>query len=291
MMWPTLSWQELWRESDPFKPSVKLGSLRTDENGGIWRYIQGNAAMAKGDLVMKHVVTGIVAALDADIDTASINHSLGGARFYDANNFTAANLKGNWFDANPVDGSTLYAGLGHDYWIGIDAGAAQGQWGYIYNRESTGDYVDAWVVTSSTSPGRLDTALTTSSDYIVYTDSLCIKTTAATDVVVGVAQKAITADCCAWTLVKGKGIIGWITAADLTTDDQALIPTSTAGKCGAISGSPAAVEVLAMVGRACSLDITADGTIFADIDILRNVSPVNSGFMPRSLLYEWPRRH
>lgn len=293
-MWRELTWQELWRESEANKPGFKAGSFAMDEAGSIWRYIQANAAIAKGDLVMKHVVTGVVAALNGVCQAASTNHSGGGARIQLADGVaTAANFKGNWFDPDPSDGATRYNGKGHDYWISITTSTGAGQVGYIYNRDqSASDYVDAWIITSSTSPGRLDTALSATSEYEVYTDSLCVKTTTATDRVVGVAQKAITSGCFAWTLVKGKGIIGWDTdATALAADDQLIIPTATAGKAGGGAATPDAVTTLAHVAFACSQDIEADGFIHADIDVLRQVSPANTLFMPSDKLYEWPRRY
>lgn len=292
-MWPTLTWQETYDESSANKPSIKAGSFALDEAGRIWRYVQANAAIAKGDVLMKHVNTGIVAALDGTAQQASANDAAGGARrIYLADAVaTAANLKGNWFDPNPNDGSTLYAGYGHDYWITIDNATGAGQIGYIFNRDQTNsDYVDAWITTSTT--GVLATALDATSEYQVYADSLIVKCAAvATNIPVGVAQKAITSGAFFWSLIKGKGIVHWDTSETaLADDDQIIIPSANeAGAAGGTTGTMTTAEYRSRVGTAISLDVTADGHIGADIDVLHNVSPGNTILKPNDLTYEWPR--
>lgn len=293
-MWNLITWDRVWTESSVNKPSFKAGAIACTEDGSIWRYVQANAAIAKGDILMKHVNTGIVAALDGVCQAASTNPAGEGSRIQLADAVaTAANLKGNWFDPNPSDGTTLYRGLGHDYWITIDNLTGAGQVGYIYNRDQTNsDYVDAWILDST--DGDLATATDATSEYQVYTDSLVVKCAAVvTNIPVGVAQKAVTSGAFFWSKVKGKGIVGWDTSeAALQADDQIVIVATSSGVAGkgqGTTGTMTTAEYRSRVGTACSLDVTADGVILVDIDVLENVSPANTLYNPLLYTYEWPR--
>ena len=288
-MWPLISWQQVWQESPAAKPSIKAGTLRCTPNGSLWRYVQANAAIAKGDVLMKHTNDGMVAALDTDVTTAQT--AAGQRRVTAAALFTAANLKGGWFL-----GGTDYAGKGHDYILWVDAGACQGQGGYIYNQDSaSSNYVDVYCWTGVTNPGAFDTLLSVVADITVFTDTLVVKTTAAANrIPVGVAQKAVTADCFFWSLIKGRGIVHWDTSpgTTLATDDMEIQNSpDEAGAATGMTATQTTIERSVVVGRGLTLDIDADGYMPIDVDVLRNISPQNTilvSGLSAGLDYEWP---
>ena len=287
-MWVDVTWGDIWEESGANKASMKAGTVGKSDDGSLWQYLQANAAIAKGDILMKHVNTGLVAALSGTADTVS---AIGARRIYLANTFTAANLKGNWFDGDPSDGSTKYHGVGHSYWITIRDSTGAGQVGYIYNRESTGDYVDAWIISSTT--GALDVALAATSVFEVYCRTLVVKCAAvAANIPVGVAQKAVTSGVFFWGLVKGPGIVHWDTSESaLDATNMLIIPSANeAGAAGGASSTATTAQHHSSVGKAMSTDVTGDGMIAAEIDVLRHIVPENTLLVPDVFTREWPRR-
>jgi len=288
-MWPLISWQQVWQESPANKPSLKAGTLRCTSNGSLWRYVQANAAIAKGDILMKHTNNGMVAALDTTVTTAQT--AVGQRRVTAAGLFTAANLKGGWFL-----GGTDYAGKGHDYILWVNAGACQGQGGYIYNYDvASNNYVDVYCWTGVTYPGAFDTLLSVSADITVFCDTLVVKTAAsANQIPVGVAQKVVTSGAFFWSLIKGRGIVHWDTSptTTLATDDMEIQNSpDEAGAATGMTGTQTTIERSVVVGRGLTLDITDDGFMPIDVDVLRNISPQNTNLvsgLSADLDREWP---
>jgi hypothetical protein len=292
-----LSFQEVWRESQ--YPSMKLGSIGNTPCGSLWQYQQASEALSQGNPVCKvgaaAVNAGIVIAQEtltgasavSAVNTRRINDSSG--------NFTVANMPAGWFKNGTDEAANVrpdrYIDLGHSYFLQIVDGAAQGQMGVIYNRASD-TAVDVWWMHSD--DGKLDVATSTSSEYVVTTNTRVKQSDAAEDQVpMGVVQRngGVTDEYFFWSLIKGRGVVLWDTAVALGGDYALTVSSAEAGTVEAMSATPVSAEVLSYVGRT-AVDSDSDGSkILADIDVIRNVNPENRVPLPVSLDLAWPQMY
>lgn len=255
-------------------PSHPAGTTVMDDLGRIWKYVQASATVAQGNVLMLNSGTGVI--LDADVDAAAAVDTI---RVTATGDFATTTL------VNPH----YTTANGHKYWLWINAGAAQGQGGIITNRVSD-DAVDVYWVNSN--DGKIATALTTSSDYIVINDTRVALTTGATTTPVGVAQTAVTDEYWFWMLVWGRGVVLLDTDDNaITSDDQILIPSaSTAGYAQGSTGTLAAADVGAQIGRSF-VDQDADGLVLVDVTTwLNRPYSANAMWIPNDVTFAYPRR-
>jgi hypothetical protein len=265
-----LTKQELHVQSST--PKENAGVLRTDEFGRTWIYLQASEALSFGS-----VVKPTWAALNADVDAAAAADT---RRVTATGDFTTANL---------VDIASRDLPHGHIYHLFINAGAAQGQGGVIMQRIDNNN-VDVYWETSD--DGRIATALTTSSDYIVSCLSRVALITAATDLTVAVAQMAITDEYWFWGLYIGKGYV-LLDQSDGVPDatGHGIIPAATnSGQCQGHTGTPTTDELLSTFGRALgNAEQDADMLIPALINCSWTV-PVGYSGVPANVLSNWPKK-
>lgn len=270
-------------------PQMHCGTVRTDPYGGEWKLIQATTAIAKGALVRAVNNTGIVINQDIDAAAAAGTQKVTGTGDMTTTALVNADF-GAYASTVSVEDAHEIAAHGHSYFFGTDDGAQQGQWGCVFKRYDN-DSVDVYFWHSTT--GKINTALTASADYVIFTKTRVEYTTEPTDMTVGVAQKAITANYFAWVKVFGPAVVLLDTDDNpVQTDDQMLIPsTTTDGYASGTSATITAAEVAASIGRAV-IDQTADGMIYADINTLYWTAP----FIANSPYYgmgnrdkEWPQ--
>ena len=247
-----LNFQDIHQQS--LYPSHIAGTTAFDPLGRTWIYLQAAATITKGQILRPFSTMGIV--LNADVDAAAAANTY---RVTATGDFATSNL----IDAHFLTERSL-ANKGHLYWLWIDAGAAQGQGGPIVNRVDD-DRVDVYWINST--DGRIDSALTTSSDYVVQTETRVTPTDAAEDRAIAVAQQAVTDEYWFWGLHKGKGVVYLDTdGAAVDTGDMRLIPSTTAGQAVGTTGTATTSEVFASFGISLVGDQTADGLILANIN-------------------------
>jgi hypothetical protein len=227
-------------------PRVQAGTFLTDAYGRTWAYVQAEEALLQGDaLEIQSFQGGLY--IDADVDAAAAADT---RNVTGTGDFTAAALPdGNYATAN-----------GHQYWLWVNAGAAQSQGGPITARISDNEVSVYW----TTSPdGKIETALTTSSDYVVFASTRVKKTDASvgTGRIGGFVQRqgGVTDEYWFWALVRGWGI-GRIDTSDsaLVTSDGIVSGTAD----GLVQGldTSAAAELQAIVAYAV-IDSDVDGEI------------------------------
>lgn len=276
-----LTYGDIYQQSSA--PSHLAGSIAEDPNGRLWMYVQASEALRRGDVVRPAGTMGIVR--DADVDAASAA---------DTYQVTAT---GDFATSLLVDASFLSErnlnNKGHQYFLEIDAGAAQGQVGAITARTDDNN-VNVWWWNST--DGRIDTALTTSSDHVVWTWSRVAACDAAADLAVGVAQFAITDEYWFWLAYKWGPFIARIDtdATAIQTDDRGLIPTTTTGECGGLTGTGTTAEIAAMFGRSI-IDVTGDGQLLCGLHcdwtcpFVRNAGYISTFYAAASTQAAWPR--
>lgn len=232
-----------------------------DEDGRWWIYLQASVTLAQGNAVEP----ASYAAINADVDAAAAVDTI---RVTGTGDFTAATL----VDMTP----TLKNG--HIYTLWIDAGAAQGQGGPIIRRVDNNN-VDVYFINSN--DGKIATALTTTSDFIVYTLTRIKKaTTVHATLVLGYVQRqgGITDEYWFWALAKGEGL------GLIDTSGTAIVggtPVTTGPDDGTLEGvdTSAAAEAFFRSGYGI-LDQDADGLIpiVADCPIIaRPRVPTDTG--------------
>ncbi|MBC8460850.1 MAG: hypothetical protein H8D67_22920 [Deltaproteobacteria bacterium] len=262
--------QELHVQSST--PKVNAGRLAEDEFGRIWIYLQASEALSFGS-----VIKPLWAVLNQDVDAAAAADK---RRVTATGDFTTTNLK---------DIASRDLPHGHIYHLFINAGAAQGQGGIITQRIDN-DNVDVYWETSD--DGKIATALTTSSDYIVSCLSRIAKITEATDLTIAVAQMAITDEYWFWGLYIGKGYV-LLDQSDGVPDatGRGIIPAATdSGKCAGHSGTPSTDELLSTFGRALgNAEQDADMIIPALINCSWTV-PVGYSGVPANVNTDWPKK-
>jgi len=255
------------------EPSVLAGTLRETADGRRFLYVQAAEALAQGDVVKLMNGTGIV--INADVDKAAAADTI---RVTATGDFTTTALTGaNYLIRN-----------GHPHLLWIDAGAAQAQGGWILNRIDDNN-VDVYWITSN--DGKIATALTTSSDYVVAVFTRVERVAAGTDLAVGVAQTAVTTGHWFWMQVGGWGV------ARLDTDDAAveaahriLVPSATTSGClMGITSAIVATSLASEVGRTI-IDVTGSGLIFLHITTEQNLPFSHNGaFTPADTTLAFPR--
>jgi hypothetical protein len=247
-----LTAQDLATES--IQPLQKAGTISTDYLGRTWAYVQASEALTQGDALIPESY----AAIDATVDTAVDADT---RRVTDSGVFTTTALADM---AGPLvkdsSGAILQHPNGNIYWLWINAGAAQGQGGPIISRVDDNSVDVYWV---NSNDGKIATALTTSSEYVVFTSTRVKQGDAAagTDTVGGFVQMqaGITDEYWFWALIKGWGL-GKIDTSDTAIAAGEAIVTGTVDATiqGITTGT--AAELAHQIGIG-SMDQDADGVI------------------------------
>jgi len=264
------------------RPSFKAGALGQTEDGRIWKYLQASEALSQGSVVTKMNSTGIV--LNADVDAAAAADT---RRVTATSDFTTTALTDTWANSAANEDIRRH---GHTYYLWIDAGDAQGQGGIIYNRVSD-DAVDVYWRTSN--DGKISTALSATSDYVVIVHTRVELTDAATDLATAVAQSAVTDEYWFWGLVNGPGVVLLDTSENpVQSDDLALIPASNLGANGyaqGTTGTATTAELAAVFARTFG-DQDADGLIHANINCLWTDPYFEDSIpLPENFDWQYPR--
>ena len=263
-------------------PSHPVGTVATDEYGRKWGYFQASATLVFGNVVRLMNNTGILAALNADVDAAAAADT---RRVTATGDFTAANLVSS-FQGETRAGEK---GRGHTNYLFIDAGATQNQGGPIMSRVSN-DAVDVYWETSN--DGKIGTALTTVADYIVYNMTRVELTTGPTDCTVCLPQIDVTDEYYFWGLMFGHGWALLDTADSIiSTGSRIVIPSDTTdGYCeGETAGAITAGEVAAAFGRGFQ-DCTADGLVPFMCNSLYSTHPMAFSGVPTSPDANYPNK-
>lgn len=254
-------------------PKVNAGRLALDEYGRTWIYLQASEALSFGNIVMP-----LWSVKNADVDAAAAADT---RRVTGTGDFTTTILK---------DIASRDLPHGHIYHFHIDAGAAQGQGGVIMRRISD-NQVDVYWETSD--DGKIGTALTTSSDFIVSCLSRVAKTTEPTDLVIAAAQMDITDEYWFWGLYIGKGyvLLDYSDGVPLTAGRGLIPSTTTDGYVSGTTNPPDAPEALSTFGRgmgAAAEDY--DGLIQALMNCQFTV-PVGFSGVPANTDANWPKKY
>ena len=247
-----LTAQDLATES--IQPLQKAGTISTDYLGRTWAYVQASEALTQGDAL----VPESYAAIDATVDTAVDADT---RRVTDSGVFTTTALADM---AGPLvknsSGAILQHPNGNIYWLWINAGAAQGQGGPIIARVDDNNVDVYW---ANSNDGKIATALTTSSDYVVFTSTRVKQCDAAagTDTVGGFVQMqaGITDEYWFWALIKGWGLGKIDTSDTAITAGEAIVTGTVDATIQGITTSTAA-ELAHQIGIG-SMDQDADGVI------------------------------
>jgi hypothetical protein len=231
-------------------PQFQSGTIVTDSHQNEWIYVQASEALVEGDTVQP-VSEGIV--LDTDIDTSG---AIDDTNIDDAGGF--------WTDANLIGGTCLGVTNGHRYRFLINDGAAQGQGGVVTNRISTTNanvYLEAGG-TAFSPDGKFVTALTATSDIVLWNLTRVARVTAATDKVLGISQWSITADYWSFILHRGFGYTQLDTTDNaIDAGDKLVIPADNlTGGVQGTTGTTAEDELACAFGRTI-IDSDADGMI------------------------------
>ena len=247
-----LTAQDLATES--IQPLQKAGTINTDYLGRTWAYVQASEALAQGDAL----VPESYAIIDADVDSAAAADT---RRVTGTGDFTTTALADM---AGPLvkdsSGAILQHPNGNIYWLWINAGAAQGQGGPIIARVDDNNVDVYW---ANSNDGKIATALTTSSDYVVFTSTRVKKSDAAigVDTVGGFVQMqaGITDEYWFWGLIKGWGV-GKIDTSDAAiAAGEAIVNGTDDGTVNGIATGTAA-QLAHQIGIG-AFDQDADGVI------------------------------
>ena len=247
-----LTAQDLATES--IQPLQKAGTISTDYMGRTWAYVQASEALAQGDAL----VPESYAVIDADVDSAAAADT---RRVTGTGDFTTTALADM---AGPLvknsSGAILQHPHGNIYWLWINAGAAQGQGGPIIARVDDNNVDVYW---ANSNDGKIATALTTSSDYVVFTSTRVKKSDAAigVDTVGGFVQlqAGITDEYWFWALIKGWGVGKIDTSDAVIAAGEAIVNGTDDGTVNGIAtGTPAQLAHQIGIG---AFDQDADGVI------------------------------
>jgi len=247
-----LTAQDLATES--IQPLQKAGTINTDYLGRTWAYVQASEALAQGDAL----VPESYAVIDADVDSAADADT---RRVTGTGDFTTTALADM---AGPLVKSAAGAILQHPngniYWLWINAGAAQGQGGPIIARVDDNNVDVYW---ANSNDGKIATALTTSSDYVVFTSTRVKKSDAAigVDTVGGFVQlqAGITDEYWFWALIKGWGLGKIDTSDAVIAAGEAIVNGTDDGTVNGIATGTAA-QLAHQIGIG-AFDQDADGVI------------------------------
>jgi len=232
-------------------PFDVAGKRITTPSGRQFVQVQNHqgSALAKGNVLKLTANVGTI--IDADVDAAAAADTI---KVTGTGDFTTTALQ-DMRDAKKG---------GHTYYLWINAGAAQGQGGPISKRLSDNAVNVYWW---NSDDGKIATALTTSSDYVVTCPTRVILTTDPDDVPVGVCLTAPADNGWFWMQVCGRALVL------LDTDDSAisdvnrlLIPSdSTDGYAEGETGTTTATEAVSVIGRSVGVDQDADGLVLVDL--------------------------
>lgn len=247
-----LTAQDLATES--IQPLQKAGTISTDYMGRTWAYVQASEALAQGDAL----VPESYAVIDADVDSAAAADT---RRVTGTGDFTTTALADM---AGPLvkdsSGAILQHPHGNIYWLWINAGAAQGQGGPIIARVDDNNVDVYW---ANSNDGKIATALTTSSDYVVFTSTRVKKSDAAigVDTVGGFVQMqaGITDEYWFWALIKGWGVGKIDTSDAVIAAGEAIVNGTDDGTVNGIATGTAA-QLAHQIGIG-AFDQDADGVI------------------------------
>ena len=247
-----LTAQDLATES--IQPLQKAGTISTDYMGRTWAYVQASEALAQGDAL----VPESYAVIDADVDSAAAADT---RRVTGTGDFTTTALADM---AGPLvknsSGAILQHPHGNIYWLWINAGAAQGQGGPIIARVDDNNVDVYW---ANSNDGKIATALTTSSDYVVFTSTRVKKSDAAigVDTVGGFVQlqAGITDEYWFWALIKGWGVGKIDTSDAVIAAGEAIVNGTDDGTVNGIATGTAA-QLAHQIGIG-AFDQDADGVI------------------------------
>jgi len=247
-----LTAQDLATES--IQPLQKAGTISTDYMGRTWAYVQASEALAQGDAL----VPESYAVIDADVDSAAAADT---RRVTGTGDFTTTALADM---AGPLvkdsSGAILQHPNGNVYWLWINAGAAQGQGGPIIARVDDNNVDVYW---ANSNDGKIATALTTSSDYVVFTSTRVKKSDAAigVDTVGGFVQMqaGITDEYWFWALIKGWGLGKIDTSDAVIAAGEAIVNGTDDGTVNGIATGTAA-QLAHQIGIG-AFDQDADGVI------------------------------
>ena len=247
-----LTAQDLATES--IQPLQKAGTVNTDYLGRTWAYVQASEALAQGDAL----VPESYAVIDADVDSAAAADT---RRVTGTGDFTTTALADM---AGPLvknsSGAILQHPHGNIYWLWINAGAAQGQGGPIIARVDDNNVDVYW---ANSNDGKIATALTTSSDYVVFTSTRVKKSDAAigVDTVGGFVQlqAGITDEYWFWALIKGWGVGKIDTSDAVIAAGEAIVNGTEDGTVNGIATGTAA-QLAHQIGIG-AFDQDADGVI------------------------------
>lgn len=240
-------------------PSTNCGMVACDEAGRLLKYGQASATLSQGNVLRKMNNTGIHTNADVDVAAAADTRNVTGTGDFATTALIDANT------AADTVRSTFYKGLGHKNWLWIDAGATQAQGGPIVQRVSNNEVKVYWW---NSNDGKIATALTTSSDYVVENSTRWELTTAPGDLCSGVAQTAFTDEYFGFVQTYGRGLVLFDTDDSvINTADLRLIPSDTTdGYSEGTTGTATAAEVLSVIGVSL-IDQTADGVVLCDFVI------------------------
>jgi len=247
-----LTAQDLATES--IQPLQKAGTISTDYMGRTWAYVQASEALAQGDAL----VPESYAVIDADVDSAAAADT---RRVTGTGDFTTTALADM---AGPLvknsSGAILQHPHGNIYWLWINAGAAQGQGGPIIARVDDNNVDVYW---ANSNDGKIATALTTSSDYVVFTSTRVKQCDAAigADTVGGFVQlqAGITDEYWFWALIKGWGVGKIDTSDAVIAAGEAIVNGTDDGTVNGIATGTAA-QLAHQIGIG-AFDQDADGVI------------------------------
>jgi len=254
-----LTAQDLATES--IQPLQKAGTINTDYLGRTWAYVQASEALSQGDAL----VPESYAVIDADVDAAADADT---RRVTGTGDFTTSALADM---AGPLvknsSGAILQHPNGNIYWLWINAGAAQGQGGPIIARVDDNNVDVYW---ANSNDGKIATALTTSSDYVVFTSTRVKQCDAAagTDTVGGFVQlqAGITDEYWFWALIKGWGLGSIDTSDSVIAAGEPIVTGTTDATIQGITvggGSYAAAQTTELAHQIGigAFDQDADGVI------------------------------
>ena len=228
-----LTAQDLATES--IQPLQKAGTINTDYLGRTWAYVQASEALAQGDAL----VPESYAVIDADVDSAADADTRRVTGTGDFTTTALADMSGPLVKS--AAGAILQHPNGNIYWLWINAGAAQGQGGPIIARVDDNNVDVYW---ANSNDGKIATALTTSSDYVVFTSTRVKKSDAAigVDTVGGFVQMqaGITDEYWFWGLIKGWGVGKIDTSDAVIAAGEAIVNGTDDGTVNGIATGTAA---------------------------------------------------
>jgi hypothetical protein len=209
--------------SDHSSARNPLGAIVVCDDGRAYRYLKSNQATAVGQ-----IVTPLLGIDDADVDSAATTSE------------STLTATGD-FTANEFDDMASF--------VTINANDGLWQTRRILSNSANVLYLDAvWGV-----------ALTTSSDYVVWSGYEVELCDAAAERVAGVALSALTAGNYGWFQVGGIGYVRFVGSTDPSAVHEGLVSSATEGVAkGLTAGGTTADEADKSFGSAMLVHAAAD---------------------------------